>query len=267
MGNAGDGIRISQGPKYTSIGGTPNEANEIANNGGNGVYIMFANDDNHLISCNSIYNNAGLGIDLFPPGVNLNDFGDLDSGPNEEMNFPDIDTVIYLPNSSETIIQGSLETLNPEFCTVQIYRAIPDATGHGEGAEYLSSSTPDATGYWIDTLSGLTASDFLTTLAIDPNNNTSEFSISRNTTTIATGLVNLSDERILIFPNPTKGKFYVCGKRIDFIEVLDVKGQVIESVHPNSAHTSIDISGETPGLYFIQVFIRGRIFTEKVLLR
>ncbi|MFH1321841.1 MAG: T9SS type A sorting domain-containing protein [Bacteroidota bacterium] len=266
LGNGSDGIRISQGPKYSMIGGMPSEANVIANNGGNGVYLMFANDDYHLISCNSIYDNTGLGIDLFPPGVNLNDPGDTDAGANEGMNYPEIDTVIFITGPAETVISGTLDTQTPELCTVQIFKALPDQTGHGEGIEYLSSVIPDVSGNWTDTLTGLVDTDFLTTIAIDQSNNTSEFSIASNSLAIASVISRSIDERIVIYPNPTTGVCIVYGKEIDHIEVIDIEGRVVKKVLSNSEHTVIDLSAEAKGLYLVKVFSANEIVTGKILL-
>jgi|AntAceMinimDraft_17_1070374.scaffolds.fasta_scaffold00282_6 hypothetical protein len=253
LGNGIDGVRIAEGPKNTIIGGSLQNANIIAFNSGNGVTVMNNNDDFNLISYNSIFSNGGLGIDLYLPGVNPNDAGDGDSGPNEEMNYPKIDTVIFVSGPDETIISGTIDTQNPETVTIQIFRAIPDLSGHGQGIEYLSSVTPDISGNWTDTLTGLIASDFLTTIAIDQNNNTSEFSITRNTNTIVSVVSNSIDERIIIYPNPTTGMFIVHSNETEHIEVIDIKGRVVKKVQSNSEHTVIDISGEEKGTYFIKI--------------
>nr|MBP9153089.1 T9SS type A sorting domain-containing protein [Flavobacteriales bacterium] len=266
LGNGSDGIRISQGPKYSLIGGSPTEANTIAHNGGNGVYIMFPNDDKHLISCNSIYSNGGLGIDLFPLGVNPNDAGDADSGPNEELNYPEIDTVIFVAGSNTTIISGTLDTQNPSSVSIQIYRAIPDLSGHGQGIEYLSTVTPDAAGNWSDTLSGLTITDFLTTIAIDVNNNTSEFSIARNMNAIASVADNALSNGILIYPNPTDGTFTVSGNGMRQIDVLNSNGQLVKTIRASSNRTRVDISDQSEGIYFIRTYTQNGVANSKVVL-
>ena len=265
LGNGSDGIRISQGPKYSIIGGTLENANIIANNGGNGVYIMSPNDDKHLISFNSIYNNQGLGIDLFPPGVNANDAGDIDNGANEQLNFPEIDTVIYVSGLNKTIISGTLDTQNPQLCKIQIFKAAPDLSGYGEGQVYLDFTTPDVLGNWSDTLTGLIASDFLTTITIDQNNNTSEFSISRNTTTIASVVNHKILNEVMIFPNPTTGK--ICIKptleNTPFnVRIFDYTG--IEVHNENNVKT-LDLSGFSSGIYLISVTQNGEVWQQKIV--
>jgi Secretion system C-terminal sorting domain len=265
LGNGSDGIRISQGPKHSLIGGDPVDANIIANNGGCGIYIMFPNDDNHLISCNSIYNNTGLGIDLFPLGVNQNDAGDGDVGANEEMNYPEIDTVIFLSGSSETIILGTLDTQNPETTSVQIYRAIPDNSGNGEGIEYLSTVIPNTSGNWADTLTGLISTDFLTTIAIDENNNTSEFSIARSTNAFAS-ISDKTEGKIHIYPNPSTGYFTIVGEGIESVEVLDITGKTICKIIVEDNYLNMDVSAFSKGIYLINIVTKKEAFVRKIIL-
>lgn len=267
LGNGSDGIRISQGPKYSLIGGNPSEGNIIANNGGTGVYIMFPSDDNHLISCNSIYNNAGLGIDLFPLGVNPNDAGDVDSGPNEGMNYPEIDTVFFVSGLNKTIVSGTIDTQNPLTVSIQVYRAIPSLSGHGEGKEYLSTVTPNASGNWSDTLLGLNISDFLTSLAIDQNNNTSEFSIARSMYAFASIQSETKlDLEISIYPNPTNGEFNVTGKNINQIEVMNINGEIVKTIKPSMGQTTIDLSNQSKGIYFVRTTTTNSISIKKISL-
>lgn len=255
LGNGSDGIRISQGPKYSLIGGTPAEGNIIANNGGNGVYIMSPNDDNHLISCNSIYDNGELGIDLFPLGVNPNDAGDGDSGPNEGMNYPEIDTVIFVSGNNTTIISGTIDTQNPSTVSIQIYRSAPDSTGYGEGKEYLATVNPNISGSWADTLTGLTASDFLTTLAIDQNNNTSEFSISRNTTETASVSKLQMNAKIHIYPNPTNGivNFDLDNLKKGSIIISSLTGQELINTKFTENNKKIEVNHLNNGVYIYTV--------------
>ena len=270
LGNGSDGIRISQGPKHSIIGGTPADANIIANNGGNGVYILSPNDDNHLISYNSIYNNTGLGIDLYPAGVNPNDTGDSDFGANQEMNYPIIDSVVFNTATGETTISGTIDTQNPETVTIQIYKAIPGVSGYGQGAEYLSSVSPDASGNWTDTLTGLSATDYLTTLAIDQNNNTSEFSLAQNATNNPNLPASVQDNphsiKFIVYPNPTGGALVVLGNDIQNIKIVNVNGQTVKDFKPAALKTKINISKETKGLYFVKILTSNEMLIKKIVL-
>jgi hypothetical protein len=264
LGNGNDGIRISQGPKYSLIGGSVDLANIIAYNGGNGVYLMFQNDDYHLISHNAIYSNSGLGIDLFPPGVNQNDDGDIDDGANQGMNFPDIIDVIYQWGSGDTEISGNLDTDNPQLCKVQIFAAIPHSSGHGQAYEFLIETSPDISGNWNVYIPSLDPEQYLTCLAIDEENNTSEFSITRSSTTIAysDSLINDCNS---IFPNPTNDYFSLCNNSFKLLQIIDNKGTVIKSFMS-------DISGNyfigdlSSGLYLVKLVFENYVRFNKLII-
>jgi hypothetical protein len=93
LGNSQHGILIAAGAAGNRIGGTAwREWNFIGHNGGSGVAV--SGSDNAIIAC-CIFNNSGLGIDLLGGiqngfGVTANDPGDVDSGPNELLNYPEI---------------------------------------------------------------------------------------------------------------------------------------------------------------------------------
>jgi hypothetical protein len=266
MGNASDGIRISQGPKHTLIGGTPETANVIAYNGGNGVYIMFDNDDNHLISCNSIYENADLGIDLFPPGININDAGDIDLGANDGMNYPEINTVSFAWGSGETTIQGSLDTQNPELCKIQIFKSIPHISGHGQASKYLTSAFTDEAGEWsvIIPIGVLYAEDFITAIAIDGNNNTSEFSISISSTTIAEVEITNQLLNFEVYPNPSNGIFIICGEGKFSYELYNANAGLIQFSKLGSLNRNIDVSYLCSGIYFLRIILSDGFKTVRI---
>ncbi|MBC6936213.1 MAG: right-handed parallel beta-helix repeat-containing protein, partial [Chloroflexi bacterium] len=158
------------------VGGS---GNLITNNVGPGIII---NDGgvpgaavNNAILGNTIFDNGGLGIDLFPAGVTLNDAGDADGGPNNLQNFPVITAAT--PGS----VTGTLASAPDTTYRVEFYRnAACDPSGYGEGENYLDylDVTTDAAGDASFNISGLTliAGDFLTVTATAPNNDTSEFS-------------------------------------------------------------------------------------------
>jgi hypothetical protein len=156
--------------------------NIIAYNGWDGVSVWEDavdgyNADENLISGNSIFNNDSLGIDLQNNGVTPNDPGDIDTLANQELNFPVIDSAVYL--AGNTIIYGSININgNPLLATIEIFKANPDPTGYGEGETFLGSTKPDGVGNWIDTVSGLNVGDSVTATTIDVAYNTSEFSLN-----------------------------------------------------------------------------------------
>lgn len=72
-------------------------------------------------------------------GVNVNDIGDADTGPNEKQNYPvayDVD----LAGSGSINLSFYLDSLVASDYRIEFYRNInPDASGHGEGQEFLSA--------------------------------------------------------------------------------------------------------------------------------
>lgn len=266
LGNGMDGIRIGEGPRNSFIGGSPSLANVIAFNGSNGVSVMNDVDDYHLISCNSIYGNYGLGIDLYLPGVNQNDAGDGDTGPNQGMNYPVIDTVIYLSGTGETIIMGTLDTQNPEYCAVEIFEAAPDPGNYGEGKTYISTVTPDISGNWADTITGFPDGVFYTTTATDAMNNTSEFSLVRNSLYPA-HIPHGESAGCRVFPNPSSGSVTITGNHITSCRVYDTSGKMILDEKPVKATQTIQLNQLPGGMYTLCIESASGTETYKLIIR
>ena len=140
--NALGGIVVEQGATDNTIGGTvAGSGNVIAFNSGDGIRLEDASTDANVIQGNSIFSNAGLGIDLDSDGVTPNDDGDGDTGPNSRQNFP----VLTSANTDGTanlylggVINGRiLRTFRVEFFA----NSAADPSGHGEGEIYLGFTT------------------------------------------------------------------------------------------------------------------------------
>ncbi|MEW6049744.1 MAG: hypothetical protein AB1644_01595 [Candidatus Zixiibacteriota bacterium] len=154
--------------------------NKIATNGCVGVVVWedpvnATNADKNRITQNSLYDNASIGIDHQHNGVGINDLGDLDTGPNEELNYPVITSAVYAAAGTPIIGTLGIDT-DPTQATVEVFKAALDPTGFGEGKTYLGSTNPDALGNWSLTVLGLVVGDSVTATATDLNVNTSEFS-------------------------------------------------------------------------------------------
>jgi len=153
--------------------------NVIAFNGGDGVavvedFIDTFNADHNRITQNSIFDNGGLGIDLVDDMVTLNDPGDFDSAPNQEVNFPLMLSAMNMAGMTTVSGMIAIDT-NPALATVEVFKARFDPSGHGEGEIYLGSTTPDALGNWTFMAAGLVSGDFITATTTDQAQNTSEF--------------------------------------------------------------------------------------------
>jgi len=132
---------------------------------------------------NSIYANAGLGIDLGDDGVTANDDGDADVGPNGLQNTAVLSAVVT--NGARVHVAGSFSGPVAGVYRVEFFGhavAAADPSGFGEGRYYLGfqSVTTDANGYGLvaTTLTAAVAAsvDYVTATVTDVSNNTSEFS-------------------------------------------------------------------------------------------
>jgi hypothetical protein len=201
LGNANNGVLINNGAANNTIGGTGGVGgNTIAFNGGTnltfaGVAVanatagsgnVDAGTGNTILS-NNIHSNSGLGIDLGFNGIDLNDPGDTDVGPNTLQNYPLLFQASSRTGTLSTIIQGTLNSLPNATYTIQLFNSdstLVDPSGFGEGQRFIGQTTvtTSATGNaaFSVTLPGQSfPGSFVTATATDPNGNTSEFSQAR----------------------------------------------------------------------------------------
>ncbi len=167
-------------PTNAMIGGTnPGEGNVIANFANDGVHVAYGTG--HTIRGNSIYGNGGLGINLgLSAGVTPNDTDDVDSGPNEGQNFPDLSSAVV--SGTDLLVSSSLHSASNTAFEIDFYASPSgDGSGHGEAQTYLGSATvvTDGNGNATinETLAGVNvaADEVITATATDPSGNTSEF--------------------------------------------------------------------------------------------
>ena len=112
LGNGEAGVLI-QGPNNPVGNGTAAGSNTIAFNGKDGVEVGTNLSKGNAISRNSIFSNAGLGIDLVggvedAAGRTANDPGDVDAGPNALQNKPVLSSAKTV--SGKTTIKGTLKS-------------------------------------------------------------------------------------------------------------------------------------------------------------
>jgi uncharacterized repeat protein (TIGR01451 family) len=185
LGNAGDGIAITNTASDNSIGGiNEGEGNTVAHNGEAGVEVL-ANSYRNEIRGNSIFDNGGIGIDLSSggsdgDGVTNNDDGDPDSGGNYRQNYPVLSSAVT--DGSSIRIQGTINSTSSATFTLEFFNsAAADPSGNGEGKTYLGSAdvTTDGSGdASIDEtfVAVVPVGAFITSTATDATGNTSEFS-------------------------------------------------------------------------------------------
>jgi parallel beta-helix repeat protein len=183
LGNEGAGVHFEFDASSNVLGGADaiDEGNIIAFSGLDGVLLdeHYVPEKNALLG-NAIYANGRLGINLVwytenEEGVNENDTGDLDSGPNGLQNHPELSlnadgsVAVMLQSAENTTYR--LEFFGNPAC---------DPSGHGEGRTLLSVEevTTDADGNGALDLAFdvFDENRFITGTATDPDGNTSEFS-------------------------------------------------------------------------------------------
>ncbi|HNB53427.1 MAG TPA: CSLREA domain-containing protein, partial [Anaerolineales bacterium] len=179
------------------IGGTgPGEANIVANSFAAGITIStFSGADPRVsIRGNSIYNNGGLGIEIFGIlGQESNDPLDGDTGPNNLQNYPVLTAATVAGNLTIDFSVDSQVGNSAYPVTVDFYEA--DSAGSGEGQTYLGGTLLMGPGSTSTNLGpagplGVAVGDPVVATVTDANGNTSEFSTVILTTAGSTITVN-----------------------------------------------------------------------------
>jgi uncharacterized repeat protein (TIGR01451 family) len=194
LANNGIGVVITNGASNNSVGGAGAGAGNIIafNNGVVGV-VITGGTGNAVLS-NSIFSNAGLGIDISDDaGITPNDLCDGDVGANNLQNFP----VLTSASSSggNTTIVGTLNSTQGTTFRIEFFSsATCDPSGNGEGQTFIGFTTVSTLPAICDAAINVTlpvavaVGNVITATATDPSNNTSEF--SHCVTVIALGPVS-----------------------------------------------------------------------------
>ena len=194
----GDGIvleiAVNGGPHRTHIQGNairgcnvgvrgfPNPGGDITGNviGPNASAGILLDGGQVRFSANSMAGNGGLGIDLAPAGVDPNDPGDGDTGPNGRQNYPLLASA--RASGGTTTVTGALNSRPSQTYVIELFASpSPDPSGHGEGALFLGQVTvaTDAAGtapVSVVLPIAVPVGHVVTATATDGAGNTSEFS-------------------------------------------------------------------------------------------
>ena len=248
---------------YGNSIGTDASATRDLGNFGSGIVVDSGNSDS--FAANAIAFNTGLGIDLVGGtedafGVTANSPGGPHTGPNSLQNYPVLTSAAA--SATSTAIGGTLNGVPDATFTIQFYsNPTADPSGHGQGLDYLGSTTvvTDASGNapFRFNAPGDLAGRFLTatatyagsaTLTMLPGD-TSEFSadIQATASSQAADLsvtATATPDPHLIGDNVTE-EFTVTNKGPDAAEGLGVTLQINDSV---VSLTSSDPSVTIPAL-------------------
>src|SRR5215203_1775085 len=131
LGNLSSGVLFTDFASDNQIGdGTAAGSNTIAFNGDDGVEVDSGTGNK--VSRNSIFSNAGLGIDLGISGPTANDALDGDSGANHLQNKPSVGSA--RTSSTGTNVKGTLRSAPNQTFTVRLY---VNPAGGDEGKRFL----------------------------------------------------------------------------------------------------------------------------------
>jgi CSLREA domain-containing protein len=186
LGNGYIGIRITDGAANNLIGGEdPDDGNTIAFNADAGIKLNPAAGSGNSLLANSIFSNAGLGIDLNEDDVTPNDVGDSDSGPNGLQNYPVFNSLIKYRSLT---VFGNLDSIPNMTYHIEFFSvATCDESGYGEGDHFLGSIEviigPSGSADFIFTLpKNFSPSSCVTATATDAYGSTSEFAMCKGLT-------------------------------------------------------------------------------------
>ena len=185
LGNTYHNVELDVNATNNAIGGvTPGAGNHIAfarTTFYSGVRVR-PGSLNNLISGNSIFSNAELGIDLGAYGVTPN--VDCETGQataaNAGQNYPVL-TNVY--TGTATLIRGTLNSGSGKTYLLQFFsNPSGNALGYGEGQVFLGATnltlgaTTCSSNFAVTLPAAVPAGWVVTATATDPANNTSEFS-------------------------------------------------------------------------------------------
>ena len=225
--------------------------NIIADNGRNGIEVGI-NTRLVTITQNEIYGNDSLGINLGLDGITPNDPGDVDTGPNDLVNFPEIDSVNALSDSS-FIIYGTV----PDTGWVEFFVAHPaeddskpaDPSGYGQAYSYIGSiQAINAGGFAFPVPNTYPFYTVISMTYTGPEGNTSEFAPNELMIPKPLIIVVYSPINVLVTdPNEDQYGKLADGTLID--ELPPGEGEYYED--PND---SVVINNPIQGKYRIQYF-------------
>ena len=130
------GVEIYDLATDNTIGGIGGAGNTIRYNLGDGVYLAASAGSGNSILSNAIDQNIGLGIDLGVDGVTPNDAGDVDVGPNDLLNFPEITSAVELAGT--VTVDFDLEVPAGDYRIEFFVSPAADPSGYGEGATFVA---------------------------------------------------------------------------------------------------------------------------------
>ncbi len=227
------------------------DSNIIGYNLHDGISVEI-NSRINTITRNTIFLNGELGIDLNDDGVTANDPGDYDSGPNDLVNFPIIDSTKINPDSS-FMVHYHVDT---NFVRVEFFVSHvggddtkpPDASGNGEAYNYIGFADVNSGDNTFMIPNTVPFFSMVTATMTDFAGNTSEFGPNFVMNPGPLIIVGYSTPNSISLTVTDPEGFYI-GRDAD-----DVLHQTLfPATYTEAANDSIYINYPKPGSYTISV--------------
>ncbi len=179
------GVIITSGTTGLTVKG-----NTIMYNGAIGVQVSINTTTHNTISGNIIASNVGMPIDIDATGINTNDVGDVDTGTNDQMNYPVIRDISYV-GSNRFRVSGTIDgTASESPYTIEICLSENTPSSNGGCLNYLGSTTTSSNN-WAVVVDGAgnNGSKCLTFTSLATNNvgSTSEYGLNSEYTGCRSG--------------------------------------------------------------------------------
>jgi CSLREA domain-containing protein len=129
----------SHGAHFFQANGSTVTPQLVSGNGSPGIRVSGNSSINNLLLPQQIFNNGGLPIELGADGLEPNDAGDADTGPNGRLNYPEVTA------TSDTMVTG---TVTLGVYAVAVYEISKDPTLPGGGGIFRGSVFTDGLGNW-----------------------------------------------------------------------------------------------------------------------
>ncbi len=182
----------------------------------------------------------------------------------------------YDNTSGNVLVAGAAVTEEVVMTETIVYHMVTfhvsDADGNIEGATVNiegNDLTTDADG--IATIE-LTDGDYdYTVLADGYSDHSGSITVAGDDVTesiviIVNGIDELNAANISIYPNPSRGVFFIELDREFTLSVIDVTGKVVYTTEIN-AKTEVDLTDQKSGIYIIKLINKGELLTYRVIVQ
>ncbi len=271
IGNFCGGIIMKGACHDNMIGGlNSNEGNVIACNNAHGIIAFGDVGNGNAFLSNLFYANQEMAIDLgaddYPNG---NDNQDGDSGPNDNLNFPEFNGAYASAN--DISITGTFNSAPNGTYKIQYYvNDSCDAMGNGEGQILIGTETITTDGSGDATINKtltvtVNTGQYLSALATDGNNSTSEFAACQ-IVDVATSVSSISkNTNTLVFPTITKEQVYIQSTQQFTYTLHDEQGKLMLQGTSNASTFVLNIASLNDGIYFLKTQNESSIQQHKII--